>query len=68
MLAVRSSGTGLTIDVLQAQDAAYQARLRYATALVRYNQSQINLLAAIGLIDQETVEGRPAPPRMLGHN
>jgi outer membrane protein TolC len=25
------AGTGLTIDVLQAQDAADQARLRYAT-------------------------------------
>jgi outer membrane protein TolC len=62
------AGTGLTIDVLQAQDAAYQARLRYATALVRYNQSQINLLAALGLIDQETVEGRPALPEVPGHN
>lgn len=56
------AGTGLTIDVLQAKDAADQARLRYATALVRYNQSQINLLAALGLLEQETVEGRPAPP------
>jgi outer membrane protein TolC len=27
------AGTGLTIDVLQFQDAADQARLRYATAL-----------------------------------
>ena len=51
------AGTGLTIDVLQAQDAADQARLRYATALVRYNESQINLLAALGLIDPATVEG-----------
>ena len=62
------AGTGLTIDVLQAQDAADQARLRYATALVRYNESQINLLAALGLIDPATVEGRPAPLRMLGHS
>jgi outer membrane protein TolC len=62
------SGTGLTIDVLQAQDTADQARLRYSTALIRYNQSQINLLAALGLIDQETVEGRPALPRVPGHN
>jgi outer membrane protein TolC len=51
------AGTGLTIDVLQAQDTADQARLRYATALVRYNESQINLLAALGLIDPATVEG-----------
>jgi hypothetical protein len=62
------AGTGLTIDVLQAQDTADQARLRYATALFRYNQSQINLLAAIGLIDLETIEGRPALPRVPGHN
>jgi outer membrane protein TolC len=62
------SGTGLTIDVLQAQDAADQARLRYATALIRYNESQINLLAALGLIDPATAEGRPAPLRMLGHS
>jgi len=62
------AGTGLTIDVLHAQDAADQARLRYATALVRYNQSQINLLAALGLIDQETMEGRPTPPRVLSQS
>ena len=54
------TGTGLTIDVLQAQDMADQARLRYATAVVRYNQAQINLLAALGLIDQMNVEGSPA--------
>jgi outer membrane protein TolC len=51
------TGTGLTIDVLQAQDMADQARLRYAAAVVRYNQAQINLLAALGLIDQTNVEG-----------
>jgi outer membrane protein TolC len=59
------AGTGLTIDVLQAERAADRARLRYATALVRYNQSQINLLAALGLIDETNVEGgltaTPAP-------
>lgn len=57
------AGTALTIDVLQAQDAADQARLRYATAMVRYNQSQIDLLAAIGLIDQSSVVpgSTPAP-------
>ncbi len=51
-----SAGTMTTLDVLQSQDAATQARLRYAGAVVRYNQSQVNLLAAIGLIDSETVE------------
>jgi outer membrane protein TolC len=53
------AGTGLTIDVLQAQNAAEKARLRRATAMVRYNQSQINLLAALGLIDQTNIEDQP---------
>lgn len=56
------TGTGLTIDVLQAQDAADQARLRYATAIVRYNQAQISLLAALGLIDPMNMEGKIAWP------
>ena len=51
----RKDGTGLTVDVLQAEATADQARARYATAIVRYNQSQINLLAALGLIDQTNV-------------
>ncbi len=51
------AGTGLTVDVLQAEGTADRARARYATAIVRYNQSQIDLLAALGLIDQATVEG-----------
>ncbi len=46
-----SAGAMTTLDVLQAQDAATQARLRYASAVVRFNQSQIDLLAALGLID-----------------
>ncbi len=45
------AGAMTTLDVLQAQDAATQARLRYASAVVRFNQSQIDLLAALGLID-----------------
>jgi outer membrane protein TolC len=61
------AGTGLTIDVLQAENAADRARLRYATAMVRYNQSQINLLAALGLIDEANVEGRlTAAPALDG--
>jgi outer membrane protein TolC len=48
----RETGTGLTLDVLITQDAANQARLHYATAVVRYNQAEVNLLAALGLIDQ----------------
>jgi outer membrane protein TolC len=49
------AGTGLIVDVLQAEAAADQARARYATAIVRYNQSQINLLAALGIIDQTNI-------------
>ena len=49
------AGTGLTVDVLQADDAANQARLNYATAMVRYNQSEVNLLAALGAIDQASL-------------
>jgi outer membrane protein TolC len=54
------AGTMLTLDVLQAQAAADQARLRFASAMVRYNQSEVNLLSALGLVDQENVESVPA--------
>ena len=47
------AGTMTTLDVLQAQDAASQARLRYAEAVVRYNQSEVDLLASLGLIDEK---------------
>ncbi len=46
------AGTMTTLDVLQAQDAASQARLRYAEAVIRYNQSEVYLLASLGLIDE----------------
>ena len=45
------AGTALLVDVLQAQNAVEDGRLRYITAVVRYNQSQVNLLAAVGLLD-----------------
>lgn len=45
------AGTMTTLDVLQAEDAAAQARVRYAEAIVRYNQSQSNLAAALGLLE-----------------
>lgn len=45
------AGTMTTLDVLQSQDAVAQARLRYAEAVIRYNQSQVNLLWSLGLID-----------------
>jgi multidrug efflux system outer membrane protein len=45
------AGTALTVDVLQAEATLNEARLRYANAVTSYNQSQVNLLAALGLID-----------------
>jgi outer membrane protein TolC len=57
------AGTGLLIDVLQAQESADQARLRYATAVVRYNQSQVNLLGALGLINEANVIALPPAAR-----
>jgi outer membrane protein len=49
------AGTALVLDVLQAEDALNQARQNYASAVVNYNKSQINLLAALGSLDQASV-------------
>jgi multidrug efflux system outer membrane protein len=49
------AGTMLTLDVLQAEDAVNEARLRYAQAVARYNQSQLNLLEGLGLLDVNSV-------------
>jgi len=49
------NGVGLFLDVLQAEDALAQARLNHAHAITGYNQSQVNLLATLGLIDQANV-------------
>jgi hypothetical protein len=43
----------------------HEARLHYATAVISYNQAQINLLAALGLIDPANVEGKPKAAPML---
>jgi outer membrane protein TolC len=60
-------GTALTVDVLQAEDALDDAQLRYANAATAYNQSQVNLLAALGLIDSVSltpVEGTSSVPNV----
>ncbi len=49
------AGSMTTLDVLIAQQAVALARLRYATAVVSYNQAEVNLLAAIGLLDAATL-------------
>jgi outer membrane protein TolC len=54
------AGTMLAVDVLQAQDAVDQARLRYVDAVVHYNQAQVNLLAALGLLDGGAFTARGA--------
>jgi hypothetical protein len=51
--------TGLILDVLQAEDAVNQARLRHASAITNYNKAQVDLLAALGLIDQTNVARSP---------
>jgi outer membrane protein TolC len=54
-------GTGLFLDVLQAEDALSQARLRHASAITNYNRSQVSLLAALGLLDQTNVAAASTP-------
>ena len=60
-----TSGTLTTLDVLQAEDSVAQANLRYAHAVVGYNQSQVDLLASLGLVSAEALgvaaEVPPAP-------
>jgi outer membrane protein TolC len=55
------AGTMLAIDVLQAEDAVDQARLRFVDAVVHYNQSQVELLAALGLLDDKALQVVAAP-------
>jgi outer membrane protein TolC len=58
------AGTALVIDVLLAENAVDDARLRYVTAVIHYNQSQVNLLAALGLIEEKSLaaDGDTGPP------
>jgi YVTN family beta-propeller protein len=55
------AGTALTVDVLQAEDALNEAQLRYADAATAYNKSQVNLLAALGLIDSVSLTPGASP-------
>ena len=49
------NGAATTLDVLHAQGILTGGRLRYAEAVCRYNEAQINLLAAIGALGSETL-------------
>jgi OMF family outer membrane factor len=55
-----NAGTMLLLDVLQAEDEVDNARLRYAQAVARYNQSQVRLLAALGLLEVNTIVPPPS--------
>ncbi|MCH7920386.1 MAG: TolC family protein, partial [Planctomycetes bacterium] len=46
-----STGTVTLLDVLQAQEALSRARLEHAEIVVHYNTTQVELLAALGMID-----------------
>ncbi len=49
------AGTMTTLEVLEAADAMARAHLRHARAIVGYNQSQVNLLAALGLVSKDSL-------------
>jgi outer membrane protein TolC len=55
-----NQGNALLVDVLKAEDLYDSARLRHADAVLRYNQSQVELLAALGLLDAHRLMP-PAP-------
>jgi outer membrane protein len=57
-----NAGYGLNIDVLDAEVALSQARNAQAQALLNYNQSQVQLVQALGLVTpQALTEGVTLP-------
>jgi outer membrane protein TolC len=51
------AGTMTLLDVLHDESGLARARLRFAEAVVRYNQAQIDLLAALGVLDERIIAG-----------
>ncbi|MDG2304194.1 MAG: TolC family protein [Candidatus Binatia bacterium] len=49
------AGTGLGLEVIEAQNAEARARLSLVTSILRYNAAQLRLLAASGLLDPDIV-------------
>lgn len=49
------AGVGLYIDVLNAQSDATRAKIRYLTAIMNYNISQVQLLFDIGVISANNI-------------
>ena len=48
-------GTGIALEVLDAQNVLAQARFNFARAIVDYNSAQVRLLAASGTIDRSSL-------------
>ena len=49
------NGKGILIDVIQAQSEATQARVQYASSIIRYNIAQVELLYNIGIITSQKI-------------
>ncbi|MFB3892749.1 MAG: TolC family protein [Phycisphaerae bacterium] len=56
--AAYTAGRAILLDVLDAQSVLAQARLRYAQAVAGYNQSRVNILASLGILDAASL-GQP---------
>lgn len=52
------AGNALVDDVLLAEDALNTARQHYTEAVVSYDKAQVNLLAALGVLDKTRLVGR----------
>lgn len=48
-----AAGTMTVLDVLHDESSLAKARLRFAETVVKYDQAQIDLLAAVGILDSE---------------
>jgi len=55
------AGTGLGIEVIEAQITQARARLALATAIVRYNAAQVELAASIGHLRAELLAASEQP-------
>ncbi len=60
------AGTARPLDVMHDASQAAQARLRYAEAVVHYNQAQIDLLAALGVLCAESLRPRSSTQALNG--
>lgn len=49
------NGLMITLNVLEAEDALARANLHFAQAIVGYNQAQVHLSMALGIINVETL-------------